>query len=124
MRNMLKRGLVTGLTAAGVALASGAAMAAGTDAGVEAGFFALGSDLNTVLSGAGGYVILILSVIVAAATVVFTGRWGAAVAAFGVAVLLGYGLPTLSSFGSVTATIEMLEPMVIASDVHAPISVQ
>ncbi|MEM9128303.1 MAG: hypothetical protein AAGA97_01100 [Pseudomonadota bacterium] len=121
---MMKKGLILGLGAVAALASAGAAMAAGTSTGVEAGFFALGTDLNTVLSGAGGYLILILSVIVGAVTIMATGRWGAAITAFGVAVFLGYGLQTLSSFGAVTATVDMLEPVAIVAQADVPATVQ
>ncbi|QEP30483.1 hypothetical protein C6Y53_19670 (plasmid) [Pukyongiella litopenaei] len=95
--------LVTALAAAG-----SAASAAGTNAGIEAGFYALGQDLDTLLAGAGGYVIMIISVIIAGIVLAFTGRWTYVGIAFGVAVFLGYGVTTLTSFGGVTASTDLL----------------
>lgn len=91
---------------------SSAALAAGTGTGVEAGFFALGNDLQTILSGAGGFVILILSIIIGGVTLAVTGRWTMVMVAFGTAVFLGYGVTTLTSLGGVTATAEMLTVMI------------
>lgn len=87
---------------------AGAAQAAGTNAGVEAGFFELGTDLTTILEGSGGFLILIASVLIAAGAVAFTGRWTLAIAAFGVALILGYGVNTLSGFAGVTAGVDMV----------------
>ena len=56
------------------ALLPSSAFAAGTATGVEAGFFALGTDLNTILTGAGGFVLLIASVFIGGAIWAFTGR--------------------------------------------------
>jgi len=95
--------------AAGLALAlPGAAMAAGANAGVQAGFFALGQDIQTVLQGAGGFVILIISVVFGGAAYAITGRPTLVLAALGVAVFLGYGVQVMTSFSGVTATTGML----------------
>ena len=100
---------VTKLLMAGAALsAPGVAMAAGTATGVEAGFFALGTDLDTILNGAGGFVLLIASVIIGGAIYAFTGRAAAAVGALGVAIFLGYGVTILSSLSGTTATIDLV----------------
>lgn len=101
-----------GLSAAIGFGSASAALAAGTGTGVEAGFFALGSDLQTILSGAGGFVILILSIIIGGVTLAVTGRWTMVMVAFGTAVFLGYGVTTLTSLGGVTATAEMLTAMI------------
>ncbi len=85
------------------------AMAAGSDVGIEAGFYALGQDLTTIVGGAGGYVIMILSVILGAIALAITGRWAQIGTAIGVAVLLGYGIQALTSLGGVTASTDLLE---------------
>lgn len=92
-----------------LAVVGSSAMAAGSDTGVEAGFYSLGQDLNTILGGAGGYVIMILSVILGAIVLAVTGRWAQVGIAVGVAVFLGYGVQTLTSLGSVTASTDLLE---------------
>lgn len=99
------------LTFAVMAMGS-AAMAAGSDTGVEAGFHALGTDLNTILGGAGGYVIMILSVIIGAVVLAVTGRWAQVGIAVGVSVFLGYGVQTLTSLGGVTASTDLLPSLV------------
>ena len=103
------------LTVALVAMGT-SAMAAGSETGVEAGFHALGGDLKTILNGAGGYVIMILSVIIGAVVLAVTGRWAQVGIAVGVAIFLGYGVQTLTSLGGVSASTDLLsQPMVIAS---------
>lgn len=114
----ISKTLKTGALAAAVAVAGTGAMAAGSDTGVEAGFYALGQDLNTILAGAGGYVIMILSVIIGGVTLAVTGRWGQVAIAVGVAIFLGYGIQTLTSLGGVTASTDLLE----LSAVEAPVS--
>ncbi|MPL92164.1 hypothetical protein SDC9_38261 [bioreactor metagenome] len=90
------------------ALLPAAAMAAGTTTGVEAGFSSITTTLTTLMSGAGGYLILIISVIVAAVTLMATGRWTFVITAVAVSLFLGYGLSIISSVGGVTATIDMV----------------
>lgn len=85
------------------------AFAAGTNAGVEAGFFELHTDLTTVLDGAGGFVILIASVLIGAIALAFTGRATLAIMSAAVAIFLGYGVQTLTSFAGVTADVEMID---------------
>ena len=100
---------IFGLGAAAVGLViPGGAVAAGSNTGVEAGFFALGTDLNTILNGAGGYVLLIAAVIIGVAVYAFTGRASAAAGSLGVAIFLGYGVTILSSLSGTTATIDMV----------------
>ncbi|MFC3058417.1 hypothetical protein [Paenirhodobacter populi] len=97
-------------TVAGLAtLLPAAAMAAGAGTGVEAGFAGITTTLTTLLSGAGGYLILIISIIVAAITLMATGRWTYVITAVAVSLFLGYGVSIVSSIGGVTATIEMAE---------------
>lgn len=103
-KNFLK---TTGLAAAASVVGS-AAMAAGSDTGIEAGLYTFGQDLNTILSGAGGFVVLILGVIVGVATLFITGRWTGMIAAAGGSAVLGYAVTSLSSFGGVTASTDLL----------------
>ena len=81
---------------------------AGTNTGVQAGFSQIGATLTTLVRGAGGYLILIVSVIVAAITLMATGRWTYVVTALAVSLFLGYGLNIISSRGGVTATTDMI----------------
>ena len=105
MNSKLFKGAVA--LAALAAMTTGA-MAAGTNTGVEAGFSAIATDLETVLSGAGGYLILIISVIVGAVVLVATSRWSAVIISVGVALFLGYGVSTVSSLGGISASTDLL----------------
>lgn len=100
--------LKTSALAAAVAMIGTGAMAAGADTGVEAGLYSFGQDLNTVLSGAGGFVFLIIGVIVGIGTLVFTGSWRGMFAAAGGSAVLGYAMTALTSFGGVTASTDLL----------------
>ena len=105
MNSNLFKGVTT-LVALG-AMSTGA-LAAGTNTGVEAGFSAIATDLETVLNGAGGYLILIISVIVGAVVLMATGRWTHVIMAVGVALFLGYGVSTISSLGGISASTDLL----------------
>ena len=85
------------------------AFAAGSSTGVEAGFSGITDTMTTLLTGAGGYLILIISIIVAAVTLMATGRWTYVITAVAVSLFLGYGLNIVTSIGGVTAQISALE---------------
>lgn len=106
------------------ALLPGIAFAAGTNAGVEAGFFALGTDLNTILNGAGGFVILIASVIIGGVGWAVAGRMAGVAAALGVAVFLGYGVTILTSLSGVTATTDMISDLSVMAPEEATVAAQ
>ena len=93
---------------AGAALIAGGAFAAGTATGGEAGGHSIHSDLSTILSGAGGYMVMIISVIIGGVALAITGRWTLVMSAAGLALVLGYGVQTISSLGGVTADVSML----------------
>lgn len=100
--------LIRFLVAALAALFPAAAMAAGTTTGVEAGFSEIITTMDTLVGGAGGYLVLMISVIIAAVTLMATGRWTYVITSFAVSIFLGYGLSIVSSIGGVTATIDMV----------------
>lgn len=98
------------LAASGLAvvLPAAAAYAAGGGTGVEAGFSGIHTTLNTLLTGAGGYLILIISIIIAAVTLMATGRWTYVITAVAVSMFLGYGVNIVTSIGGVTASVDMV----------------
>ena len=61
MNKIFRVGLTLGL-----ALAGSSAMAAGAGTGIEAGFTDVGTDLQTLLNGAGGFIVIVLSIALAA----------------------------------------------------------
>ncbi|MEH6772842.1 MAG: hypothetical protein V7668_02855 [Cereibacter changlensis] len=91
------------------ALMPAAAFAAGAGSGVEAGFADITTTLTTLVNGAGGYLILIISIVVAAITLMATGPWTFVITAVAVSLFLGYGIDIVSSMGGVTATIDMVD---------------
>jgi len=85
------------------------AYASGSNTGVEEGFAGITDTMETLISGAGGYLILIISIIVAAVTLMATGRWTYVITAVAVSLFLGYGLNIVTSIGGVTAQITALD---------------
>lgn len=102
-KSIKKAGLALGM----IALA-GAAHAAGSGTGIEAGFTDVGTDLETLLSGAGGFLIVIISVAIAAVMLAVGRGWGQAVIAFAVALFLGYGVTAFTGIAGVTGTVDLL----------------
>jgi hypothetical protein len=104
MLNLIKK---AGL-ALGMAALAGAAHAAGSGTGIEAGFTDVGNDLETLLSGAGGFLIVIISVAIGVIMLAVGRGWGQAVIAFAVALFLGYGVTAFTGIAGVTGTVELL----------------
>jgi len=103
MKKLLQTGLTLGLTTVG-----GAAMAAGAGTGIESGFSTVGTDLNTLLGGAGGFIIVIISIALGVLMLAIGRGWGAAVSSFAVAMFLGYGVSALTGISGVSASTELL----------------
>ncbi len=105
MKKILKIGNVA---AAALLSTAGAAMAAGSGTGIEAGFTDVGTDLNTLLNGAGGFIIIIVSIMLAALMLAIGRGWVYAATAFGCAMFLGYGVTAFQGIAGVTATTDIL----------------
>lgn len=103
MHKILQAGLVLGLS-----LASSSALAAGAGTGIEAGFTDVGTDLEVLLNGAGGFIVIVLSIALAAIMLAIGRGWGQAVTAMGVALFLGYGVTALQGISGVTGTTDLL----------------
>ncbi len=95
-------------TAGMLLLSAGAAMAAGSGTGIESGFTDVGTDLNTLLNGAGGFIIIVLSIMLAALMLALGRGWVYAATAFGCAMFLGYGVTAFQGIAGVTATTDVL----------------
>lgn len=117
--------ILRGATAIALTVAGGAANAAatGTGTGIEAGFAEMGNDLNVLLGGAGGFMIIVVSIIFGAVMLAIGRGWGPAITAFAVAMFLGYGVSALQGISGVTADVNMLAGPVGVIDVHAVNSV-
>ena len=109
------------LAGAFIAMAD-AALAATTGTGIAAGFGTLNTALDGLIKGAGGYLILILSVIVGGVTLALTGRWTLVIVSLAVGLFLGYGITIIKSVAGITATTEMISeaaPLAIPADLPA-----
>lgn len=117
MFNKLMRGV--GAVALTVVGSSAHAAATGAGTGIEAGFAEIGNDLDILLGGAGGFLVVVVSIIIAV-TLLATGKgWGAVITSFAVAMILGYGVTALQGISGVTADVEMLAGPAVIMDVHS-----
>ena len=101
---------------------SGPALAAGSGTGIESGFTEVGTDLNTLLGGAGGFIIIVVSIMLGALMLAIGRGWTYAVTAFACAMFLGYGVTALQGIAGVTATADILlsgEGELLLSDADA-----
>lgn len=105
----MNKGLVLALVAAGAwfGIAEMAA-ASTTGTGIQAGFGTLNTALDGLIKGAGGYLVLILSVIVGGVTLALTGRWTYVIVSLAVGLFFGYGVTIIKSVAGITATTELV----------------
>ena len=101
---------------AGLAMVGTGAMAAGSGTGIESGFTEIGNDLDTLLGGAGGFLIIVISVALAAVMLAVGRGWGQAVIAFAVALFMGYGVTALKGISGVTATTDLIAAELVLED--------
>ena len=92
---------------------AGPVFAAGDGLGIQAGFTEVGTDLQTLMGGAGGFLIVIISIALAAIMLAIGRGWGQAVTAFAVALFLGYGVNALQGISGVSATADLLAENVL-----------
>jgi hypothetical protein len=104
---------------AGLAMIGTGAMAAVTGAGtgIESGFAEIGNDLDTLLGGAGGFLIIVISVAFAAVMLAVGRGWGQAIIAFAVALFMGYGVTALKGISGVTATTDLIAVELVLEDI-------
>lgn len=115
-----KTAFLCAAAAASLFLGAEVASAATTGTGIQSGFGALNTALDTLVKGAGGYLILILSVIVGGVTLALTGRWTYVIVSLAVGLFLGYGVTIIKSVAGITATTEMIGQLDIAPTVDLP----
>ncbi len=116
----MKLSTVLKITAgAGLAMVGTGAMAAvsGPGTGIESGFAEIGNDLDTLLGGAGGFLIIVISVALAAVMLAVGRGWGQAVIAFAVALFMGYGVTALKGISGVTATTDLIAAELVLEDI-------
>lgn len=108
MNTFLKSTIRTAAVAAGLIMTGAAAFAAGDGTGIQAGFTEAGTDLNTLLTGAGGFIIVIVGIGFAVAMLAMGKGWGPVFSALGLAMVLGYGVNALQGISGVSATTDIL----------------
>lgn len=111
MKHLLKPAVI--LTTVVIA---GPAFAAGDGLGIQAGFTEVGDDLQTLMGGAGGFLIVIISIALAAIMLAIGRGWGQAVTAFAVALFLGYGVNALQGISGVSGTADLLAENVLLNE--------
>lgn len=107
--NIIRKTLNVAAVAAGAVLTfATAALAAGSGTGIESGFTEVGTDLDTLLNGAGGFLIVIVSVAVGAVMLAVGRGWGPAITAFAVSLFIGYGVSALTGIAGVTGGVDLM----------------
>lgn len=95
--------------ATAVVLAPSLASAAGTGAtGIDASFTTMLGDLNTMLGGNFGALMLLVSLIIGIGVYAVTSNWKWVISSVMIAFLIGYGVDIINGIGGVTATVDML----------------
>jgi len=105
------------------ALLVGASPALAADAaatGIDGSFIALLGDLNGMLDGNFGALVLLISLIIAAGVYAVTSNFRYVIASLMVAFLVGYGFDIITGIGGVTASTDMVN--LAALDVTTPSS--
>ena len=111
-----------GATVAAASTFSASAAMAAQDAStnqINAGFYELGQDLQTLLTGSGGFLVIIVSILIGVIMWGIGRGAGAIASAVGITLVLGYGVSALTGLSGVTAMVDML-PMVEAAAAVAP----
>ena len=94
--------------------------AAGAGAGVDASFTTMLNDLTGMLGGNFGALVLLISLIIAVAVYGITANWRWVISSVMVAFLIGYGIDIIQGIGGVTATVDMLASVDVATDINGP----
>ncbi len=105
--NLPRVGLVVVMTVAVMAPSIAAAATAGST-GIDASFEDMRTDLNDMLSGNFGSLMLLVSLIIGIAIYAFTSSMKWVISSVLIAFLIGYGIDIISGIGGVTATVDML----------------
>ena len=107
---MTSRNLISaGFAGAVLAVSAGAAIAAGDGTGIEAGFTETANALTTLFAGAGGYIIMIVSLFVGVVMLAMGKGFTPLAVALGAGFVLAYGVPALTGISGVSAETAILE---------------
>lgn len=96
------------MLASAALLAPSTALAAGAGAGIDASFGTMLGDLDTMLGGNFGALVLLISLIIGVAVYAVTSNWKFVISSVMIAFLVGYGVDIINGIGGVTATVDML----------------
>ena len=97
------------IAGAALAVSAGAAFAAGDGTGIEAGFTETANALTTLFAGAGGYIIMIISLIFGVVMLALGRGFTPLAVALGAGFVLAYGVPALTGISGVSADTAILE---------------
>ncbi len=100
-------GCLTVVTAAVMAPSLASAAGAGAT-GIDASFTTMLGDLNTMLGGNFGALMLLVSLIIGIGVYAVTSNWKWVISSVMIAFLIGYGVDIINGIGGVTATVDML----------------
>ena len=97
-----------GLATVGLMAPTTALAAAGGATGIDASFSTMLGDLNTMLGGNFGALVLLVSLIIGVGVYAVTSNWKWVISSVMIAFLIGYGVDIINGIGGVTATVDML----------------
>ena len=105
--NLPRVALVAGMTVAVMAPSIASATTAGST-GIDAAFVDMRTDLDSMLVGNFGSLMLLISMIIGIAVYAFTSSMKWVISSVLIAFLIGYGVDIITGIGGVTATVDML----------------
>ncbi len=105
--NLPNFGLLAGATVA-IMAPSFASATTSTTTGIDASFLTILGDLNTMLDGNFGALMLLVSLIIGIGVYAFTSSMKWVISSVMIAFLIGYGIDIINGIGGVTATVDML----------------
>ena len=104
----LFRTAFAGIAATMLLVPSMAAAAAAGAAGIDGSFVTMLGDLNGMLDGNFGALLLLVSLIIGVGVYAVTSNWKFVISAVMIAFLIGYGVDIINGIGGVTASVDML----------------
>ena len=97
-----------GLVATMLLAPSMASAAGGAAAGIDGSFVTMLADLNGMLDGNFGALLLLVSLIIGVGVYAVTSNLKFVISAVMIAFLIGYGVDIINGIGGVTASVDML----------------
>jgi len=97
-----------GLVATMLLAPSMASAAGGGATGIDGSFVTMLGDLNGMLDGNFGALLLLVSLIIGVGVYAVTSNWKFVISAVMIAFLIGYGVDIINGIGGVTASVDML----------------